>query len=82
MPASARNRYLNDRRGDCARRNGSLSWYHQLDAKILQVTLTSSGGQKNACNEPRSQQGDLLDDWGNRQRWAVTATIETSYRGS
>ncbi len=80
----SQDKYLNDRRGDYAERNGSLSpWYTQLDAKILQdFTLTTNSGKKNTLQLSLDMLnlGNLLNaDWGNRQLVGNNRLIEAGY---
>ncbi|GAA3959049.1 hypothetical protein [Hymenobacter antarcticus] len=80
----SQDKYLNDRRGDYAERNGSLSpWYTQLDAKILQdFTLTTNSGKKNTLQLSLDilNLGNLLNaSWGNRQLVGNNRLIEAGY---
>ncbi|MFD1470664.1 hypothetical protein ACFQ48_20730 [Hymenobacter caeli] len=76
--------YLSQHRGDYTVRNGALSpWCNQLDAKLMQdFVVTTGGGKHNTLQLSFDilNLGNLLNaNWGNRQRVGNNRLIEASY---
>ncbi|QIX60251.1 TonB-dependent receptor [Hymenobacter lutimineralis] len=80
-------KYLSERRGQYAERNGSLSpWYTQLDMKVLQDFSLTALKKKHTFQLSLDVQnlGNLLNsDWGVRQNVANNRPIEfVAYQGN
>ena len=76
--------YLRQHRGDYTVRNGALSpWYSQLDAKLLQdFVVTTGSGKHNTLQLSFDilNLGNLLNaNWGNRQIVGNNRLIEATY---